>query len=123
MMDFNSESRKSSSPCIDITDENSFRAWTNLRKLSCDFGQQYFNKHVNNNVVNFWMGLVCLIGLWVSYAFDFGDSTSAKDEVKKAQFCLNVLIFLLFVMYFLNIALEIMLNNSLLNFKNMLSMY
>ena len=69
---------------MNIFDGKSFRVWKNLRKVTMDFGRQYFNKHLANTQANFFVGFVCILGLWITYGIDYSSETyKAKIEIKK----------------------------------------
>lgn len=106
-------------PKIYLFGKKSFKVWSNLRSISMDFGKQYFEKHYNNTQAFFWVGMLCVLGIWITFFIQLGDpSPPLRIDLRKIQFTLNMLCILLFLMYFTNFAKIVQLNQSFRRFQD-----
>ena len=114
MIDYFGSGEQIIAPKVNIFDKKSITVWRNIRKITFDFGKQYFNKHIANTQVNFWVGCVCILGLWITYfiSLDKNITTETKIKLLKMQFTFNMVAILLFIMYFANLALLVKLNTN-----------
>jgi hypothetical protein len=97
---------------LNIFEDNSFKAWKNLRRVTSSFGKQYFNKHVANTQATFWIGILCITGSFIATYVPFGDDPLTVHETEKAQFCFLVVGTVSFLLYFLNFALVASVNSG-----------
>ena len=72
MISFGDSSKNCTVPKIYLFGPKSFKVWSNLRSVSMDFGKQYFEKHFNNTQAFFWVGIFCVLGIWVTFFIQLG---------------------------------------------------
>lgn len=119
MISFGENYEYGSVPKIYMLGENSFKVWTNLRRLSMDFGRVYFAINFQNNQVYFWVGMTCVLGLWATFVVQRSEiGQELFIELRKIQFTLNMLVFGTFLMFFSNLATIVKLSSSSSTYLN-----